>query len=82
MIKALELVEDESDVQAAKELRAEVRADIAEFDENEPGASVANEQTDPNADSSAILEKTDEVTLKVENEFKLIETEVTVLFII
>ena len=29
------MVEDESDVKAAKELRAEVMADIAEFDEND-----------------------------------------------
>ena len=28
------MVEDETDVQAAKELKAEVSADIAEFDEN------------------------------------------------
>ena len=57
------MVEDESDVLAAKELKAEVKADIAEFDENEM-----------NADNS---EKKSEIELnKIEIEFKSIETEV------
>ena len=66
----LELVEDESDVRAAKELKAEVKADIAEFDENElaGGGDVPDEQR-----------KMDEMN-KIESEFKSIETEVCISF--
>ena len=55
------MVEDESDVQAAKVLREEVRADIAEFDENEQQTN-----KEPEFDLN-----------KLESEFKIIETEVT-----
>jgi len=64
----LELVEDESDVLAAKELKAEVKADIAEFDENE---IVNNNGENPDMDK-----KSDELN-KIEIEFKSIETEVS-----
>lgn len=68
-LKVLELVEDESDVRAAKELKAEVKADIAEFDENElAGGEVTDEQR-----------KSDDMS-KIENEFKSIETEVCISF--
>ena len=63
----MELVEDESDVLAAKELKAEVKADIAEFDENE---IVNNNGENPDMDK-----KSDELN-KIEIEFKSIETEV------
>ncbi len=63
----MELVEDESDVLAAKELKAEVKADIAEFDENE---IVNNNSENPDMDK-----KSDELN-KIEIEFKSIETEV------
>jgi hypothetical protein len=63
----LELVEDESDVLAAKELKAEVKADIAEFDENE---IINNNGENPDIDK-----KSDELN-KIEIEFKSIETEV------
>ena len=65
--QALELVEDESDVLAAKELKAEVKADIAEFDENE----IINS----NGENPDIDKKSDELN-KIEIEFKSIETEV------
>ena len=61
MFQALGMVEDESDVQAAKVLREEVRADIAEFDENEQQTN-----KEPEFDLN-----------KLESEFKIIETEVT-----
>ena len=64
----MELVEDESDVLAAKELKAEVKADIAEFDENE---IVNNNGENPDMDK-----KSDELN-KIEIEFKSIETEVS-----
>ena len=63
----MELVEDESDVLAAKELKAEVKADIAEFDENE---IINNNGENPDMDK-----KSDELN-KIEIEFKSIETEV------
>ena len=63
----MELVEDESDVLAAKELKAEVKADIAEFDENE----IINS----NGENPDIDKKSDELN-KIEIEFKSIETEV------
>ena len=58
------MVEDETDVQAAKILKAEVKADSAEFDESEPLA-----------DSDALLGKQTELS-KVECELKSLETEV------
>jgi hypothetical protein len=63
----LELVEDESDVLAAQELKAEVKADIAEFDENETNLN--------NGDNGEMDKKSDELN-KIEIEFKSIETEV------
>ena len=65
-------MEDESDVQAAKELSAEVRADIAEFDENSEATS-----GDAGADDAEFMRKKqlNEMS-KIENEFRLIETEV------
>lgn len=63
----MELVEDESDVQAAKELKAEVKADIAEFDENETNLN--------NGDNGEVDKKSDELN-KIEIEFKSLETEV------
>ena len=62
------LVEDETDVQAAKELKEEVKADIAEFDEND-----LNNQSVSASDHNEIEMN------KIENEFKLIETEVNKL---
>ncbi len=63
----MELVEDESDVLAAQELKAEVKADIAEFDENETNLN--------NGDNGEMDKKSDELN-KIEIEFKSIETEV------
>ena len=63
----MELVEDESDVLAAKELKAEVKADIAEFDENETNLN--------NGDNGEVDKKSDELN-KIEIQFKSIETEV------
>ena len=63
----MELVEDESDVLAAKELKAEVKADIAEFDENETNLN--------NGDNGEVDKKSDELN-KIEIEFKSLETEV------
>ena len=57
----MELVEDESDVLAAKELKAEVKADIAEFDENE---IINNNGENPDMDK-----KSDELN-KIEIEFQ------------
>ena len=74
---ALALVEDESDVLAAKELKAEVHADIAEFSE-EPNNEIAQ---DPNeTDAQRFRERQSNDMHKLENEFKLIETEVGALF--
>jgi hypothetical protein len=64
--QVLALVEDESDVQATKNLKAEVNAEIAEFDENE----VINTNEDGN-----LLGKGDESN-KLELEFRSIEIEV------
>jgi hypothetical protein len=63
------MVEDESDVKAAKELRAEVKADIAEFDENDINNG---EQMDED-------KKNDELSSRLESEFKSIENEVIIL---
>jgi hypothetical protein len=62
------MVEDESDVKAAKELRAEVKADIAEFDENDLN----------NAEQMDEDKKTDELSSRLESEFKSIENEVII----
>lgn len=65
------MVEDESDVQAAKELKAEVRADIAEFDEN-------NIELIEGVGGEVNLDENNQVyeMNRLENEFKSIETEV------
>ena len=63
------MVEDETDVQAAKILKAEVKADSAEFDENEPLG-----------DSDALLGKQTELS-KVEYELKSLETEVRMVIL-
>ena len=74
-------MEDETDVQAAKELRAEVRADIAEFDENAAAVTGAGEEEAAAAAAAAAAgeeagrRRLDE---KIENEFKSIETEVKI----
>lgn len=74
--KALALVEDESDVKAADELRREVRADYAEFDENQQligtGEEVATAE-----DEAAVTSKS---ISKVESEFKVIENQVVYFF--
>lgn len=66
------MVEDESDVKAAKELKEEVQADIAEFDENNleliEGENMAGDETSQAYDMN-----------RLENEFKSIETEVNKL---
>jgi E1A-binding protein p400 len=66
--QVLALVEDESDVQATKNLKAEVNAEIAEFDENE--VVNTNEGLDANLSSRG------EEPNKLELEFRSIETEV------
>ena len=71
----LELVEDESDVLATKELKAEVKADIAEFDEND----LTGANNDPDS-SLADNRKSDELN-KIEMEFNAIETEVCSLLL-
>ena len=69
------MVEDESDVQAAKELKAEVRADIAEFDEN-------NIELIEGVGGEVNLDENNQVyeMNRLENEFKSIETEVIKIF--
>jgi E1A-binding protein p400 len=69
--EALALVEDETDVKAAKELRAEVIADIAEFDEN------ADVTAEDGVDENGVKRRFDE---KIESQFKSIETEVSFCF--
>jgi hypothetical protein len=71
----LALVEDESDVKAAKELREEVKADYAEFDENAAENNLENTTTasDANGEHQSMKRKFDE---RVENEFKSIEEQV------
>jgi hypothetical protein len=66
--QVLALVEDESDVQATKNLKAEVNAEIAEFDENE--VVNTNEGLDANLPSRG------EEPNKLQLEFRSIETEV------
>ena len=60
------MVEDETDVQAAKILKAEVKAETAEFDENEPISADGGE---------SLISKQNELS-KVEYELKSLETEV------
>lgn len=67
-------MEDESDVKAAKELQEEVKADCAEFDENE---AENNNQSVNNENDESIRKKYDD---RVENEFKSIEQQVCSLF--
>ena len=64
------MVEDESDVKAAKELKAEVRADIAEFDENE-----LNNVEGTGAGDDEDRRRIDELA-KFETEINSIENEV------
>ena len=79
------MVEDESDVLAAKELKAEVHADIAEFSEDmsnvnelldNDAAAMANNPTDSEAHDKRFKEKQSNEMHKLEHEFQLIETEV------
>ena len=65
------MVEDESDVQAAKELRAEVRADVAEFDE--AATALGAENGGQNADDASQVAG---FTSRLEDQLKSIETEV------
>ena len=74
--KAIALVEDESDVQAAKELKAEVHADIAEFDENNIEMDTQNDDPDMLDDPNRINNRQINDMNRLESEFKLIETEV------
>ena len=74
--EALALVEDETDVKAAKELREEVRADIDEFDENAATAT-ATAGTEESAEELA-AGRVRRLGEKIENEFRSIETEVSV----
>lgn len=71
------MVEDESDVQAAKELKAEVHADIAEFDENNVELVNDPDNVAANDDSIGFNERQANDMNKLENEFKSIETEVS-----
>ncbi len=77
--EALALVEDETDVQAAKELIQEVRADIEEFDENNTGADM-NENTNSIVEDGAGPFRT--LDQRLESEFKSIETEVRIIILI
>lgn len=72
------MVEDESDVLAAKELRAEVHADIAEFSEEAApaGSEATNQEGNEADDAQKFRERQSNDMNKLENEFKLIETEV------
>lgn len=71
------MVEDESDVLAAKELKAEVHADIAEFSETAPtGSEATNQEGNEADDAQKFRERQSNDLNKLENEFKLIETEV------
>jgi hypothetical protein len=71
------MVEDESDVLAAKELKAEVHADIAEFNEENftINECLDNDVAD-HENAEYIKEKQFNEMNRLENEFKLIETEV------
>lgn len=63
----MQAAEDEADVQATKQVKAEQKAEVAEFDENIPW----DEQ------EAAMKEKRDEETSKVEHELALLEKELT-----
>ena len=67
----LALVEDESDVLAARDLKAEVHADIAEFNEN---ANTDGQEDEDGAEKFKNRQNRD--LNKLESEFKMIETEV------
>ena len=80
--KALAKVEDDIDVQAAKELKAEVHADIAEFDEN--NIEMAENENGYNADEindDPMRRQLIDMN-RLESEFKSIETEVSQTIII
>lgn len=66
--KVLALVEDETDVKAAAELKEEVKADIAEFDEN--GVNVEQDEDEASGGGGGARKKDD-------NEFKNIEKHVS-----
>jgi hypothetical protein len=63
-------------VQAAKELKAEVHADIAEFDENNIEMDTQNDDPDMLDDPNRINNRQINDMNRLESEFKLIETEV------
>jgi hypothetical protein len=63
-------------VQAAKELKAEVHADIAEFDENNIEMDTQNDDPDMLDDPNRINMRQINDMNRLESEFKLIETEV------
>jgi hypothetical protein len=75
------MVEDESDVQAAKELKAEVKADYAEFDENAPD-EIEDKATQPDeggggsGGENTIKKKQENEMNRVEKELRLLENEV------
>jgi len=72
---ALALVEDESDVLAARELKAEVRADIAEFSEELNVCEVTGNEDGDEINNGGTAAAASDMN-RLENEFKLIETEV------
>ncbi len=63
-------------MQAAKELKAEVHADIAEFDENNIEMDTQNDDPDMLDDPNRINNRQINDMNRLESEFKLIETEV------
>jgi hypothetical protein len=73
----LALVEDESDVLATKELKAEVNANTAEFDENDTPMGGENDETN----TQLVKRIQQNETNKMEDEFKSIETEVIYLIL-
>lgn len=77
MEKALANVEDKEDVQAANELKAEVHADIAEFDETNNIEFIENENGENENDMHDQTRRQLIDMNRLESEFKSIETEVT-----
>jgi hypothetical protein len=69
LFKALAMVEDETDVLAAKVLKVEVNADIAEFDENVSWEEESGKKKEVDGFD------------RVENELKSIENEVRFFFL-
>jgi hypothetical protein len=70
------MVEDESDVQAAKELKAEVKADYAEFDETAPEEADDNKAHLDESEENTTKRKQESEMNRVEKELRLLENEV------